>query len=140
MRKLLSRIHLGLSWLAVGAIVAQFFLAGLGIFGVASFRAHATNGELIALGSLLLLALALAGRLGWVRIGFSALLVALTVVQALLPQGPPLVAALHPLNALLVLGVAVNLARLGMRSTGRQRVAGNAASTADLAMSGGQTR
>ena len=116
MRNTVSRIHRGLAWVVVAAIVAQFFFAGLGLFGAASFQAHKTTGYLIMLASLVLLVLALIGRLGGLRIGLSALLVVLAVVQTMLTRGPSLVAALHPLNALAVLGVAVSLARYGARS------------------------
>lgn len=113
MRDIIAKMHGALSWVIVAAVIAQFFLAGLGLFGAASFRAHMTNGNLIALASLVLLVLALVGRLGMRRTGLSALLLALTIVQNLLVRGPSLIAALHPVNALAVLGVSVALARSG---------------------------
>lgn len=113
MRNVVLKVHGGLAWVAVAAVVAQFFLAGLGLFGATSLQAHRTTGNLIGAASLLLLVLALVGMLGRMRIGLSALLFVLTSVQNLLVRGPSLVAAFHPLNALAVLGVAVMLARSG---------------------------
>jgi hypothetical protein len=113
MRNVVSKVHGGLAWIVVAAVVAQFFFAGLGIFGATTLQAHRTTGNLIGAASLLLLVLALVGMMGRMRIGLSALLFVLTIIQNLLVRGPSLVAALHPLNALAVLGVAVALARSG---------------------------
>src|SRR5947208_1618077 len=109
-------IHGGLAWVILAAVIAQFFFAGLGIFRASSFQAHQMTGSLIMLASLILLILALAGWIGGVRIGLSALLLVLTIVQSLLVRGPSLVAALHPVNALLIMGVTATLARLGRES------------------------
>ena len=68
MRKALSRVHVGLAWGSVAAIVAQFFFAGLGIFGASSFAAHQVTGLLIVGAALVLLLLALAGRMGAMRL------------------------------------------------------------------------
>lgn len=114
MRNAVSRMHGGLAWVIVAAVVAQFFFAGLGIFGAAGFGAHKLVGYLIIPASLILLVLALVGRLGTVRIGLSALLLVLTVIQSMLPSGPAVIAALHPVNALAILAVVGNLARMGM--------------------------
>ena len=119
MRKIVSALHGGLAWIVVAAVVAQFFFAGLGIFGAASYQAHRITGTLIGVAALVLLLLALGGWLGKARIGFSALLLVLTIIQMLLVRGPALLAALHPVNALLILGVAVNLARIGMAAGAR---------------------
>jgi len=114
MRKVVARVHRGLAWVILAAVIAQFFLAGLGIFGVAGFGAHMMTGNLIGVASLILVILALVGRLGGATIGRSALLLVLTIVQSLLPRGPSLIAALHPVNALAILFVALLLARRGM--------------------------
>jgi Family of unknown function (DUF6220) len=47
-----------LGGLFVAGTVAQFFLAGLGVFGAASFGAHATLGTILGIVSLILLLLA----------------------------------------------------------------------------------
>lgn len=54
------------------------------------------------------------GRLGRQLIGLSALLVVLAIVQMLLPSprgAAPWVAALHPVNALVLMGISARLAR-----------------------------
>ncbi|MGI8854956.1 MAG: DUF6220 domain-containing protein [Thermomicrobiales bacterium] len=111
MRKAISAMHVGLAWIILAAVGAQFFFAGLGLFGATDLRAHRLTGSLIIPASLILLILAVAGRLGGAPIGLSALLLGLTIVQSLLTRGPSLIAALHPVNAVLILFVALNLAR-----------------------------
>ncbi len=124
MRNVVSRMHGGLAWVILVAVIAQFFFAGLGIFGAAGFGAHMMTGNLIGVASLILVILALVGRLGGVPIGLSALLFALTIVQSLLPRGPSLIAALHPVNALAILFIALFLARRGMVVGAPLRAAG----------------
>ena len=71
--------------------------------------------------------LALAGRMGWRLIGFSALLFVLTVVQILLPglrDSVSWVAALHPVNAVALGGVTSICAREGRTWTAAQDRAG----------------
>ena len=104
--------------LFVAGAVIQFFLAGLGVFGAASFGPHMTVGKLLALASLILLVLAailaLSGGLSRGRVGLAALLLVLMVVQWSLVEafskGAPALAALHPVNGLLILSVAFALA------------------------------
>jgi hypothetical protein len=99
-----------------GEPLLQFYLAGMALFGAASFEFHRTWGYLLATPILLLLVLALAGGLGRRLIGLSALLVVLTVVQVMLPSlrfSLPFVAALHVVNALALLGVSAAIAHQG---------------------------
>lgn len=117
MQAVISKIHGGLAWITLAAVVAQFFLAGLGVFGAESFAPHKALGNTIGAASLILLLLALAGRLGRARIGLSAALFGLMIVQMLLVSSlvssQPWVEALHPVNALLILGASAQLARRG---------------------------
>jgi Family of unknown function (DUF6220) len=122
----------GLAGLFVAGAVLQFFLAGLGVFGTgAAFEVHATVGAILAFASIVLLALAgvltLSGSLARRSAELAALLVVLMVVQyslvELFSEAVPALAALHPVNSLLVLGVAMSLAlerRLAL-SAGRSR-------------------
>jgi len=108
----MARAHAVIGWGFVGLVVLQFFLAGLGIFGAADFTAHVINGTVLLVLALLLVILALAGRLGGGAVAISALLLVLTGLQGALPgmrDGAAVIAALHPLNALvlLLLGFAV---------------------------------
>ena len=116
MRKAITAMHVGLAWVILAAVGAQFFFAGLGLFGASDLRAHRMTGSLIVPASLILLILAAAGRLGGARVGLSAALLGLTVVQSLLTRGPSLLAALHPVNAVVILFVALTLARYEART------------------------
>jgi len=117
MRKIVSRLHAGLSALTLVAVIAQFYLAGVGAFGAASYQAHRITGDLIALASLLLLLLALAGWVGRARVALSAVLVGLMVLQMALPNvSLRWVAAAHVLNALAILGVVAQLFRASAMS------------------------
>jgi hypothetical protein len=115
----ISRVHAALALIVMAAIVVQFFLAGVGIFGAGSIQAHRVVGYIITLAAVLLLMFALGGRLGRQRVMFSAILLVLLVVQiALIESNQPWIEALHPLNALAILGVA---AQIAMRGRGNLR-------------------
>ncbi len=112
-----------LAGLFVAGAVAQFFLAGLGVFGAeAIFEVHATVGTILAIVSVVMLILAggliLGGDRAWRSAAPAALLVVLMVVQyalvELFSEAAPALAALHPVNGLLVLGVACAIA-FGLR-------------------------
>jgi ABC-type polysaccharide/polyol phosphate export permease len=125
MRRVISRVHQGLAWLVLAGVLLQFYLAGMALFGVGSFELHRTLGYLLAVPVVLLLALALAGRLGRFLIGLSALLVLLTIVQIMLPSlrgSTSWIAALHPVNALALLGISAAIGR--QRWAERERGAG----------------
>jgi hypothetical protein len=123
MKKVMATFFAGLAWIVFAAVVAQFFFAGLGIFGASDLQAHRMTGSLLMPAALVLLLLALIGRLGVVRIGSAALLLVLTIVQSMLVRGPSLVAALHPLNAVTILLISLNLARRGLPSRSEPRAA-----------------
>jgi lysylphosphatidylglycerol synthetase-like protein (DUF2156 family) len=119
MQRTFYQLYRGLALLFLAGAVLQFFLAGLGVFRAASFGPHQTVGRLLWLASLILLVLAvilaLSGGLSRGRMGLAALLFALMVVQwslvAAFSQRAPALAALHPVNGLLVLSVAFAQAR-----------------------------
>lgn len=103
-----------LAWMYLALVVFQVFLAGAGIFGAASFQNHIEVGYFLAFfGPLIVLVaagLARAGRL----VGLSALLLLLGVVQSILPwlgTDAPYLAALHPVNALVIAFLALTIAR-----------------------------
>jgi hypothetical protein len=109
-----------LAGLFVAGAVLQFFLAGLGVFGTGeAFGVHATVGTILAYASAVLLVvagiLALSGNLARWSAARAALLVVLMVVQYALVElfsgAVPALAALHPVNGLLVLGAALLLAQ-----------------------------
>ncbi len=113
---LARRAHPALAWLFVVAVVAQVFFAGLGIFAAGfGFGLHVEFGyTAIGLLALAVLLAALAARLPGREIGLSLLLLILYVVQTMLPTlraSLPVVAALHPVNALALLALGVLIAR-----------------------------
>ncbi len=114
MRRTFARIHRGLAWLFLAGLLLQFYLAGGGLFGAGTMARHRELGWNLWLATGLLALVALVGRLGRRAIGLSALLLALTTLQVMLPSlrgSLPWVAALHPVNALALLGVTSAIAR-----------------------------
>lgn len=119
MRQMLRQVHAWLAWVFVGAILVQVYFAGQAmpqLGGDNNFGTHAGFGWLIGLLALLQLVLAIAAGVGRRRIGISAGLFVLFLVQMTLPYldseaGLPAVAALHPVNALVMFGLAIWYAR-----------------------------
>jgi Family of unknown function (DUF6220) len=109
------------------AVVVQFFLAGLGIFGAIpeedgsttaerwedKIDPHAALGHFLQMGSLLLLLLILIAWTGPRSIGATfalAVLLILQIVLAAVGEDTPAIGALHPVNALLILALSFFLA------------------------------
>jgi hypothetical protein len=123
-------IHVGAAWLFAVGVLVQGYLAGQALTqlgGNGDFEAHRSVG-FTAMGilALVVLASALVGRLPRIHVGLSALLFILYVVQTSLPgmaATSPAVAALHPLNAMLLLGLAVAIGFRGQRIAQGDRVA-----------------
>ena len=108
----IARIHRGLAFLFLAVGVVAFFLAGLGAFGAESFDSHRGSGSLMVLLSLILLVLAAVGRRE--ALAQSAVLFALMLVQmglALAGDDVGILGGLHPVNGLIVLFVAHQVAR-----------------------------
>ena len=114
MRTALSKAYSGLAWLALALGVLQFFLAGLGIFGASSFSAHEGVGYLFHTIAVIVFLLALAGPRTGRDIGMGFLFAVLATVQIYLPElrgDAPELAAVHPLLALFLLGLAAHIGR-----------------------------
>src|SRR5688572_29896878 len=110
------------------ALIVQFFFAGLGAFGVVGeagegtvdedfvddeFGAHGALGFFLGPGALLLVLLALGARLGRNRVLLCLAMLVLWFVQEVLAgagEDAKVVGALHPVNALIMLGLAAYLA------------------------------
>jgi Family of unknown function (DUF6220) len=101
-------IYFGLSAVYLVAVAVQFFLAGLGAFGAEpTYDSHRVLGFILAAGSLVLLAVAIVGRLPRVLLILTVGLVALNVLQIVLANvDVQEVAALHPVNALAIVFLA----------------------------------
>jgi hypothetical protein len=109
-----------LGWGFLGLIAIQVFLAGIGLFGAGTMAGHRDFGYLLSVLPVLLViaaAVARARQLVWL----SGALLVLTFVQTLLPllkSDLPYIAALHPVNALVLAALTATLAR---RATGLAR-------------------
>lgn len=121
-----------LAWGFLGLLTIQVFLAGVGLFGAGTMAGHRDFGYLLSLLPLLLViaaAVARARRLVWLSGG----LLILGFLQTLLPllrDDLPLIAALHPVNAVVLFGLTATIAR---RATEMARASrgGAEAATAD---------
>jgi hypothetical protein len=124
------------AWLFLIAIVVQVFLAGVGLFvaGVDTFSYHRQLGWLLHGGPLPVLLLAWAAGADRTTIWLSVALLVLVAFQPFLPgmrADLPLVAALHPVNALVIFWLAVVVARRAL-ALARQPIA-SVAAEAELA-------
>jgi hypothetical protein len=106
-------VHAIVAWLFVASIVVQVFLAGAAITnlgGSGNFEAHIGFGySVIGLLALAVLLTALAARMPRRDVGISVGLFLLYIVQTALPNAKvsyPAIAALHPVNALLLFALA----------------------------------
>jgi hypothetical protein len=109
----------GLAWLFVAAVVIQVFLIGLGLFGDVAYRqTHIEFGySWVGLAAFALLISGLVARPGRPTVGLVVAVFVLYIVQTVLPsarQAYPAIAALHPVNALLIFGLALYVARSAM--------------------------
>ena len=112
---IIRRAHLIVAILFVAGVVVQVFLAGLGVFDdPASFATHRDWGYMLELLPIVMLVLALAGRLGRRQIAFAIALFAMFILQSILVAvrvDLPMVAALHPVNGFAILLVGIEAAR-----------------------------
>jgi len=104
-------IHLVIAWLFVIGLLAQVFLAGLGVFsGGSAFTNHRDFGYLLTLLPVLLLVAALAGGLGKWQVLAAAVMFGQFILQSvflLARDSLPAVAALHPVNGFVILLIGV---------------------------------
>ena len=118
------RVHAALAWAFVATIVIQVFLAGAALSnlgGSGNFTTHIDFGYyVVGIAALAVLVSALVARRPRREVGISAGLFVLYIIQTSLPQAKgsiPAIAALHPVNALLLFGVAVWYARSAWRAS-----------------------
>jgi hypothetical protein len=102
-----------LIWLYVAGILVQVFLAGMGLFGGArDFQPHVGLGWILHLVPVLLLIVAAVARVGRQLLWWTTALLVVQFVQpilALLRNDVPLVAAFHPVLALVVFWLAITV-------------------------------
>jgi hypothetical protein len=106
--------YMAVIWVFVAFLVTQIFFAGLGLFGVPrDMTLHAGFGWLVHILDLLLLVVALVARVGRPTIWWVLVLFLTSAIQPFLPEfrtDLPVVAALHPLNAVAMSIIAAKLA------------------------------
>lgn len=102
------------AWLFLVGVLVQVFLAGVGLFGLADWTAHVSLGWTLGSAPILLVLFALVAR---VRRSTVLLTVGLMIAAIIQPElaaartNAPVVAAFHPVNALLVFWLALVVAR-----------------------------
>lgn len=140
MRSTLRLVHAGVAWLFVLVLLVQVFLAGSALANLGGSGDFATHVEFgytwVGIAALAVLLTAAAARLPRRDIGITFGLLVLYIVQTALPQfraSTPAIAALHPVNAMLLFGVAVWYARHAWRT----RTPGSRASGSTSASHGG---
>lgn len=113
MQSILRRVHVAAAFIFVVAIVVQVFLVGLAIAnlgGSGDFTAHKEFGYTwVGFASLAVVLTAAAARLPRRDVAITFGMLLLYVVQILLPGAKgsaQWIAALHPVNAMLLFGVA----------------------------------
>lgn len=115
--------YVGLAWLFVVAVLVQVFLAGLYVFGPTAntwIAVHIMTGHIFELFPVLILVAALVGRLSLRMTLLSLLLLVLYGLQYAFINlqdvvGSYVVAAFHPVNALLIFALSLALARGSLR-------------------------
>jgi hypothetical protein len=109
-----ARAHRLIARVLLGGLALQLFFAGLGVFGITTFLPHMILGTVIVLASLALPIVAWRGHLERAVLRHSWLLVGLMLLQGLLidlGRLVPVISAIHPANAMLLVLVTYNLAR-----------------------------
>ena len=114
-----AKVYQALAWLFVIAVVIQFFLAGLGVLGGESITAHEDWGFIVLhLIPLIMLILAVVGRMGRAVIGMTVLMFVLVFIQPIFSDeemDPQWIRALHVLNGLFIFILGYHIAqRVGM--------------------------
>jgi hypothetical protein len=116
-------VYVVIVWGFIAGLFLQFFFAGLSIFvGPTWWDTHTAFGRGFGVTTVLLLLLAFAARLPRRQIVMTGILMLLYVLQILLIElpgrfGATAVSALHPVNAGIMLGLAIVLAHRAWKAT-----------------------
>jgi hypothetical protein len=115
MRRFFRYAFLVITVVFLAAIVVQVFFAGLMLFGQEGGVAlHENTGYILGTAGALFLVVPALARAGWTAIILGVALAVVTYVQPFLTfarESSPFVAALHPVNALLIFTLALVLGR-----------------------------
>ena len=122
---MLNRVHAAVAALFVAMIVIQVFLAGAALSslgGSGDFGTHVEFGYTwVGIAALLVVVTALVARRPRRDVGITVGILLLYIIHTILPSARaslPVVAALHPVNALLLFGLAAWYARRAWRMAG----------------------
>lgn len=116
-------VYMVILWAFIAGLLLQFFFAGLSVFvGPTWWDTHVAFGRGFGVTTVLLLLFALLGRMPRGQIVMAAIFIPLYVLQILLIELPGrlgvlAVAALHPVNAAIMLSLAIVLARRAWKIT-----------------------
>jgi hypothetical protein len=106
---------LGFSWLFLAAMVVQVYFAGLMLFGQGGGRGlHEGTGYILGTAGALFLVLPAVARAGTTTVVLGVVLALITFFQPNLTfarDDSPFIAALHPVNALLIFTLSLVLVR-----------------------------
>jgi len=115
MRSIARNVYLVVAWLFVAGLVAQVFLAGLGVFdSPTAFTTHRDVGYMLTAAPVLLLLLGLLGGFGRRMAILAAVIFGLFILQSVfvaMRDSSPAIAAIHPVNGFLILLLAIVVAR-----------------------------
>ena len=118
MNRRLAQVHAAAAWLFVASIIVQVFLIGAALRelgGSGNLTDHINFGyTYVGIAALLVVVTAVIARAGRRAIGISVGLLVLYVVQTSLPyakESIPWIAALHPVNALVLFALSIWYAR-----------------------------
>jgi hypothetical protein len=108
-------VHLVVAGLLVIGLFAQIFLAGLGVFaGGPNFETHRQFGYWLTLLPVILVVTSIVGRFGRLAAIAAAVMFGQFILQSVfvaMRESTPEVAALHPVNGVVVLLIAIWLLR-----------------------------
>lgn len=106
-------VFVAMVWIYVAGILFQVFLAGIGLFGAAKdFEPHMGLGWILHLVPVLLLIVAAVARVGSSLLWWTTALLVVQFIQpilATLRDDQPVVAAFHPVLAVVVFWLAVTV-------------------------------
>ncbi len=106
-------VYLGIVWIYLAGILVQVFLAGTGLFGVArDFEPHIGLGWILHIVPFLLLIAGAVARIGSRLMWWTTALAAVQFIQPLLAlarHDVPVVAAFHPVLALVIFWLALTI-------------------------------
>ena len=113
MTRALRITYVLVAWLYLAGLVTVAFAAGLGLLGGSTMQLHVESGYILHLAPILLLLAAWGARVGRPTIWWVVALSVSGLIQPMLPllrDGVPFLAALHPLNAMVLFYLAFTVA------------------------------